>query len=455
MFGAGANTQAGLNPVNVNDLNTFQQVVMYVFVLVSNPITLHGSVVLLRLYWFEKRFQTLVREAKVKRRTLTKSKSQARGEDYKPSQGVNGRKIKIIPRTGKAPKLTNDGVLVDLEKGQTHTDMPPSDESDTTGTMTDNSRTQGAEMTSSEAPERPAHEPGEVIQQQVAEGSAESPSEDTEIDNFDQMPGSAHTAIKFADTVKRSDGLDDGLTKFPQLRQNAEHIAILERQRNQDSEVLRIPGPRDAERGQVPTLLDDDSLEEDEDGTLQRIRTADSRPGSRPGSRPVSRPETQPETQSETQSEEASEQPSNSVNRQPAITITEPERRKRDEMVDEAKAWGNTLESLRFRRPRMFNQDQKQVHEDFGEHPSRVRSKTFGTLKSALSREKEDEMPYLSYTPTIGRNSNFIGLSLEEREELGGIEYRSLRDAIVHHLLLLLGLRASCHCLFPAFHQNK
>jgi Trk-type K+ transport system membrane component len=49
------------------------------------------------------------------------------------------------------------------------------------------------------------------------------------------------------------------------------------------------------------------------------------------------------------------------------------------------------------------------------------------TLRSALSREKTDDMPYLSYTPTIGRNSNFVGLTLEQREELGGIEYRSLR----------------------------
>ncbi|KAK2743057.1 low affinity potassium transporter [Myotisia sp. PD_48] len=35
--------------------------------------------------------------------------------------------------------------------------------------------------------------------------------------------------------------------------------------------------------------------------------------------------------------------------------------------------------------------------------------------------------PYLSYTPTIGRNSQFLNLTDAQREELGGIEYRSLR----------------------------
>ena len=36
-------------------------------------------------------------------------------------------------------------------------------------------------------------------------------------------------------------------------------------------------------------------------------------------------------------------------------------------------------------------------------------------------------MPYLSWTPTIGRNSAFIDLTEEQREELGGIEYRALK----------------------------
>jgi len=36
-------------------------------------------------------------------------------------------------------------------------------------------------------------------------------------------------------------------------------------------------------------------------------------------------------------------------------------------------------------------------------------------------------MPYLSWTPTLGRNSNFVDLTEEQREELGGIEYRALK----------------------------
>lgn len=35
--------------------------------------------------------------------------------------------------------------------------------------------------------------------------------------------------------------------------------------------------------------------------------------------------------------------------------------------------------------------------------------------------------PYLSYTFSVGRNSQFYDLTQEQRDELGGIEYRSLK----------------------------
>lgn len=38
-----------------------------------------------------------------------------------------------------------------------------------------------------------------------------------------------------------------------------------------------------------------------------------------------------------------------------------------------------------------------------------------------------NEMPFLSRQATLGRNSQFRNLTSEDREELGGIEYRSLK----------------------------
>lgn len=421
MFASGANTQAGLNPVDTNKLKTFQQVMIFLFSMLSSPITLHGSVVFLRLYWFEKRFQGLVRDAKQRRTTLTKSKSQARGDIQRAEEGVNGRHITVVPQHGNSPRMTNDGILLDGE-----TAVQPktaSDDSDTT-TMT----------------ERPNSVEGDPLATSGGQGhehaaSLEISPQSSHKDEDAQNHLTGHPAITFADTVKRSDGLGDDATKFPQLRPNAEHIAILERQRNQDNEVLRIPGPRDAERGSVPRRLEDHDPHDDEEA-LARARTVESRP------------------------DHATIDSTHTRGRQPTIVIAEPARRRRDEIAEDAKAVGHTVESLRFRKPRMLNSRQKKVHEDGEDDEARstraVRTKTLETIKSVLTRDKIDDMPYLSYNPTIGRNSNFIGLSLEEREELGGIEYRSLRTLALILVSYFWGFQfLAVTCLLPfIIHHN-
>ncbi|KAK2935632.1 hypothetical protein FoTM2_003575 [Fusarium oxysporum f. sp. vasinfectum] len=142
MFASGANTQAGLNPIDVNLLNTFQQIVVYLFTITSNPITLHTSVVFLRLYWFEKRFQGWVTDARQRRATLSKAKTRPRSEAREAEEGVN-------------------------------------------------------ELSPLEKPDQ-----GFGDGREANEGQSRSQN--------------APTGIKFAETVKRSDGVDDDLTKFPQ-----------------------------------------------------------------------------------------------------------------------------------------------------------------------------------------------------------------------------------------------
>lgn len=64
-----------------------------------------------------------------------------------------------------------------------------------------------------------------------------------------------------------------------------------------------------------------------------------------------------------------------------------------------------------------------------GTSRGRSRSRSRGALARTSSRAtiSQQPLPYLSYTPTVGRNSKFLGLTEEQKEELGGIEYRSLR----------------------------
>ncbi|KAH6610676.1 potassium transporter [Trichoderma cornu-damae] len=425
MFGSGANTQAGLNPVDVNNLNGFQQAWIYTFSLLSNPITLHTSVVFLRLYWFEKRFQHWAQEARARRRTLSRSKSKARNDlgQLENGQGVNGRHITVMPPNGRTQRMTNDGILLDKIEEADPKPSANSDASDTT-TVSDDLH-KDADLDDDVGP---LDQPGQRYKSDANRNQANNGLGPAETPPAGQ-PGHLTTAITFADTVKRSDGVGSDPTKFPQRRPNAEHIAILERQRNQDNEVLRIPGPRETERGLGPRPLEEDDQQEDDD---------------RP---PIARQPT---------FESRANDPSGIHGRQPAVTIAEPEHRERNELKEDANAVGGAIGSLRLRKPRLFSRSQGKTPED-GEpgqrattpHPRPVRTKTMDTIRSVLSRDKAaDDMPYLSYTPTMGRNSNFLGLTLEQREELGGIEYRALRTLalvlifyfFVFHILAVVSL---------------
>jgi len=111
------------------------------------------------------------------------------------------------------------------------------------------------------------------------------------------------------------------------------------------------------------------------------------------------------------------------------ITIAEPERRKRDEFLEDAEAITNTFFSpLRLRKLHRKDKDAESEKSPKGS-PWKIRhKKTMNVLKTALSRDKQTgEAPYLSWEPTMGRNSQFVGLTEEQRDELGGIEYRSLK----------------------------
>lgn len=329
--------------------------------------------------------------------------------------------------------MTNDGILLGddqdfqskaIDDDDEFDDLPPhklppnSDESDVT-TVT-GGRSNSMELGPLDRPE------------QAEQGDRGMPNK-AEVNHEEEMDH-PHTAITFAETVKRSDGMGDDSTKFPQRWTNAEHIAILERQRNQDNEVLRIPGPRDAERGMGPRRLDNDDGQDNDEEPIAMTRTLESRP------------------------DHATIDSRNPRGRRPTIVIAEPERHKRDEVADDAKAVGGTLQALRFRKPRIFNHRQGKVHED-GENegqPRALRTRTLDTIRSVLSRDKEDDAPYLSYTPTMARNSNFVGLTLEQREELGGIEYRSLRTLALVLISYFWGFQLiALICLLPYIRHNN
>jgi potassium uptake Trk family protein len=350
--------------------------IFYLWPMMTNPITINSFVVFLRLYWFEKRFQHVVREARQRRGTISKSKTKAKLDGADAEKGVNGRKITVM-LNGARSRITNDGMLLE-------DNPPPSEEQQL---------------------DPRDHPPSNKSGSDTADGT----------DTTDDTLEPRRPEIKFARTVTKSDGMGEDMLKLPPMRTEQEHIAILERQRKGDDEVLRIPNPRDVERGMVPKRVEAGDVDEPE--TLSPRAAGFSPP--------------------------ATEQPQGASagdNRQQAITIEEPDRRKlqqseSDELIDNARAAAHTFSFLKLRVPRFMSRKNKELHPREDElagstvatSRGKSRRQSLQTLRTAFSRDKVEGTPYLSWEPTIGRNSAFPDLTEEQREELGGIEYRSLK----------------------------
>ena len=383
---SGAATQSGLNTIDINRLNTWQQVMLALPAMLCNPITINSFVVFLRLYWFEKRFQHIVKEASKNRRstakTLSKAKTGERDLDGE-ERGVDGRTIVVMHSTPRPNGMPNEAAMPDdlaehIEKAKV---------------MAQEGQAQSSNESSDER------------------GWPEAEKEDS-VSPTDQ---NQRPQIKFADQVRRSNGMTDEALRLPVQRSNEDHIAFLNRQRNpDDGQVLRIPGPRDADAGVAPEAVD-----ESDPMTHTLSRRASTREDRR-GSEDLTN---------------LSNDGHDVGNQAPRrnITIAEPVRSPApdnlaEHVAEDTVAAKHVLGALRFRKPRILHGEK--THEDENHpHGLRHRSNTLQTIKSALSRDKEDAMmPYLSWQPTVGRNSAFVDLTEAQREELGGIEYRSLKS---------------------------
>lgn len=394
-FASGACTQSGLNTVDVNLLNTYQQVVLTLLPMITNPITINTFVVFLRLYWFEKRFQHIAREAKKLRRTLTGrsfSKSRSTAADGsavdRAEMGVNGRHIVVMHDTTRANGTGNASVN-DVDRHGIHSEKPEG-YSEEEGVSNSSSGSTGTSSSSSVAEKDTSHL-----------GLNNGPTQ----------------TIKFADQVKRSDGLSD--IRVPEQRSAEEHLAVLKRQREGSKGALRIPGPREQDQGMTPQHIDDA-----DDGPRRRGSTFTEHSA-----------DDLERTRTNETAESGRESQDNTKENRRGIRIEEPQKPGHFENAhDDAVAVKHIFAPLRPRKPRVMQDD-----DDHQLHKAKSRTSTFAKIRQTLTQEKEEPMPYLSWEATVGRNSAFVDLDQRQREELGGIEYRSLKSLALILVLYFWG----------------
>ncbi|KAL8835695.1 MAG: hypothetical protein Q9170_003234, partial [Blastenia crenularia] len=338
-------------------------VIFYLLTMIATPIFIHTFVVFVRLYWFERRFQHVVREARNFRRTRSRSRTKTEAKDEqdieKEPQGVRGRSIVVLHKNEDGNTAEDAGFPADVRK---------LDQSEPTSTT---SSSQGGKA-----------EPTEQYEDQILD-----------------EPSSLRREVTFADEVDEVGELKSVTQRIPRRLSAEEHIAFLENQRNPNKRTLRIPGPRDFDRGDVPQTVN-----EDEDGGAlnQKVTSPHDDTASASGG-PIKR----------------------------NITIDEPRHPRQRAGTGLSKI---SVPSQRSNHLTHEKASSPEGDED-GKPPSsarlRARTGTFSSLRHWGSREPEPATPYLSWQPTIGRNSAFVDLTEEQREELGGIEYRSLKTLAI------------------------
>ena len=348
---AGAATQSGLNTVDLNKLRLYQQIVLYIITILCTPIFIHSALVFIRLYWFEKRFQHVVRDARALRSTRSRMDTVSRGKESdevnRAELGVSGRPIVVLRDNA----------------GDARGDRLP----DSAGKPADDVQSE-------------SESPGN-------EGSGQSSLEDLQNER-----------------MERRFGL--GSLKVPTQLNPEQHIAFLENQRKNKG-ALRIPSPREYDRGGVP-----ETLEDGEDETNEPVQPSSPRSDRRLSS-----------TYSDENDHVAPMEG-------PHITINEPD-------MPRTRTRGSTFPRLDT-RPTV--RDTKDVNEATGGMGNVTTRNTVRGIWRSLTQERDHStQPYLSWNATVARNSNFIDLTEEQRDELGGIEYRALKTLAVVLITYYLG----------------
>ncbi|PWW71838.1 hypothetical protein C7212DRAFT_231019 [Tuber magnatum] len=367
-FASGGATQSGLNTIDVNLLKLYQQVVVYFLPMLTTPIFINTFVVFVRLYWFEKRFENIVSLTRLPSRArsaLSKGTLDDNVESGREEMGVRGREITVVRAEPGAPSNLSKQSLTP-EPGRNVGDHRRSMDSDI---APESVRSQTLQGGSSSDGVHGSDSSG------VASFATEGPQ--TRQQNCEA------TGIQFVDLPSPTRDGAGSMNAFA-----GPHIAFDETQRNYGhGKALRIPGPREFEKGYRAQEVDEDDI-----GTLYRSRTAVEGDRNHDVGSPASR----------------------TISLGNGVNGSNNVRQRKLPPLEQFLPPVSTVERV--------------ISSAFsvGQHPKRRNTSPFSRLSKKAIKEPPN-MPYLSYTPTLGRNSQFVDLSDDERDELGGIEYRSLK----------------------------
>ncbi|CCE79322.1 Piso0_001379 [Millerozyma farinosa CBS 7064] len=507
-FAVCSSTQAGLNTVNANDLTLYQQIVIYCVTMLTTPIFIHGSLLFVRLYYFERRFDNIKETSKLNfkmRRTATLAARTQSFDSTRANTMVNQNLGKTFSRRSFVPRF-NQNINY-----QQHGSSRVDDERRDGPVSGNNQQPNGVYNDSDEI------SPKESGSSNITEGNTESISP-KRVDNNSSPQNKSSEGIRFGNlplpTEKRNKEVEpsDMYKSIAMLRN------IHPTNTNDDDDVLVIKSPNEIERdsqkpiytkrSQIQFSLQNEPLKRWKKKRLSRGSPSWSKlkrsfsnttPHPRKSMRSFSIGSTTNDEDAsfdseEEESEEASDagdstnyegDPENSD----AIASDEESNSdlSSEALTDEETSKVHRAQS-NLQLPSPDQTDGKKFHKRLntldappGDRSSFTKSPTFEKLiRSTLNhkRHKKNKVKkrrslsklstsifdndnqlrnsttdatdnrslskvmstgYLSWNPTIGRNSNFVRMTDEQKEELGGVEYRAVKLLIKILVIYYIG----------------
>ncbi|ONH68636.1 Low-affinity potassium transport protein [Cyberlindnera fabianii] len=456
-FAACASTQAGLNTVDVNNLALYQQIVIYVVSTLTTPIFIHGSICFVRLYWFERYFDGIREKSKLNfkmRRTATlaaRTQSMERQRTMESSRSrrrqerTPGIDSQLMGSTSEATKESPESKTTNDSTASSDVSLPPQlPPTDYTQSKADlyNSHIDDTHHMS----EPSSDDEGEPLPPQSRTIKFVSDDDDKPVGKSTPSPEleQATSNIKFGQLPKPEREDFDPKDVFMSIAMMRDKQAQQHESNENDGPAIVVHGPAEraspSRRGSSlqfelakpkrqflhhrkrsglrrsfllnkSTTLD---IDEEDDGD-DNVTSAAEEEEDDDGDNHLERAQSNLQLPSQNQSG--------------GIKFT-----KRSNTVDVPNKKGidfgksptfDKFVKRRLRRPKVLRRRASSTAIDDDSEYDETGSDDDFSEQNSLGRQMSTG--YLSWVPTVGRNSTFVNLSDQQKEELGGVEYRAVK----------------------------
>lgn len=498
---AGSCTQAGLNTINVNDLYLLQQIIIYITTTLTTPIFIHSSLLFVRLYYFERHFDNIKetskmnfkmrRNATIAARTNTVDNTRLNtvnnqglgfGNSQVPSQDPNTLVAKASPSSLTSEPKPQDST--EKENGATMY-SEPSDEEDSLARVPPDQRqvnvSEGIRFGNLPHPtnRREEIDPSDMFKSiamlqnrsQVRRDSGgdedvlviKSPKE---IDRDQSTPiFTKKTQLQFSvsprkkwlkklhtgrkntwTTLRKTISNNPSTAKRRRMSLNSNENESIDSELNDTTDFTNRPSMDGDDMSTTGVLSDDMTRQADPD---DENYSDDSEAGS------VAVEDSDAERLEKTQSHVLP-----SAGRPKTKRFNSFDFPNRKTTIAESPTF-ERMQKAKRRKGRNLRKWRTPAY-------SRAPSRSNTTENSVGDDEDDDEehyygddeslrrvmsTNYLSWVPTIGRNSTFVRLTDEQKEELGGVEYRAVKLLIKILVFYYLGFHIIAFCMFVGFIQ--